>query len=121
MKAAQEEDIQLKKKHQQLFEEELLSWGMLDPILSKGYQLLDKLNAEGVIPGEAVPVLKERLALEKCICGKDLSEGSKARQNVMELIEQQGANDAFTEQLSSLYYQAKGGAGDLEHARNQVA
>ncbi len=108
LETAEEDDKQLKKRHQQLFENEVLSWGMLDPVFTKGYQLLDELNARGVIPKAAVPVLQERLALEKCICGEDLSEGSKARRNVMELVEQQRANDAVTEHLSSLYYQAKG-------------
>ena len=108
LKDAEEDDKQLKKRHQQLFENELLSWGLLDPIFRKGYEFLDELNARGVIPKAAVPVLQERLSLEKCICGEDLSEGSQARQNVVELVEQQQANDAVTEQLSSLYYQTKG-------------
>jgi len=105
---AMEDERQLKKRHQQLFEIELLSWGMLDPVFRKGYQLLDDLNAQGVIPKAAVPVLQERLSLEKCICGADLSEGSDARRRVMGLVEQQREHDAATEQLSSLYYQAKG-------------
>ena len=108
LQASKEDDKQLKKRHQQLFENELLSWGMLDPVFRKGYQLLDDLNAQGVIPKAAVPVLQERLSLEKCICGTDLSEGSNARRHVMDLVEQQRENDAATEQLSSLYYQAKG-------------
>ena len=106
--AAKEDDKQLKKRHQQLFENELLSWSMLDRVFRKGYQLLNDLNAQGVIPKAAAPVLQERLFLEKCICGADLFEGSDARQHVMDLVEQQRANDAATEQLSSLYYQAKG-------------
>ena len=108
LKAAKEDDRQLKKRHQQLFEHELLSSGLLDPLLRKGYQLLDDLNAQGVIPKAAVPVIQERLSLEKCICGADLAEGSDARGHVIALVEQQRENDAATEQLSSLYFQAKG-------------
>ncbi len=108
LSSAMDDDWKLQKRHQQLFENELLSWSMLDPILRKGYELLDKLNAQGVIPKAAVPVLKERLYLELCICGADLSEGSDARNHVMTLVEEQRAIDATTEQLSSLYYQAKG-------------
>ena len=108
LSAAKDDDEQLQKRHQQLFESELMSWSMLDPILKNGYELLDKLNAQGVIPKAAVPVLKERLYLELCICGADLTEGSDARHHVMNLIEEQRPLDAITEQLSSLYYQAKG-------------
>ena len=106
--AAKDAERELKKRHQQLFENEMLSWAMLDPLFRKGFQLLHELKAKGVIPKTAVPVLQERLSLEKCICGEELSEGSKARQAVMKLIEQQRENDAVTEQLSSLYYQATG-------------
>ena len=106
--AAEEDDKQLRKRHQQLFENELLSWSMLDPFFKRGYQLLDDLKAKGVIPKEAAPVLQERLALEKCICGANLSDGSDARRHVIALLEQQRANDAETEHLLGLYYQAKG-------------
>ena len=109
--AAVDDDKELKKRHQQLFEHELLSWSILDPIFRKGYQLLDDLNAQGVIPKAAVPVLQERLDVEKCICGADLSEGSDARRHVMALVEVQRKNDTATEHLSSLYYQAKGELG----------
>ena len=119
LEAAKTDNKQLKKRHQQLFENQLLSWSMLDPIFRKGYQLLDDLNAQGVIPKAAVPVLQERLSVEKCICGADLSEGRDARRHVMALIEQQRENDTATEQLSSLYYQAKGelGTRNTEEAR----
>ena len=81
---------------------------MLDTVFRKGYKLLDELHSQGVIPTAAVPVLKERLALKKCICGADLSEGEDAREYVMSLINQQHERDAETEHLTSLYYQATG-------------
>ena len=108
LRLAEEDDRQLKKRHQQLFENELLSWSMLGSVFRKGYKLLDELNAQGVIPKTAVPVLQERLDLKKCICGADLSEGGDARKHVLSLINQQRERDAETEQLSSLYYQARG-------------
>ena len=52
--------------------------------------------------------MKERLALKKCICGADLSEGGDARKHVLSLISQQHERDAETEHLTSLYYQADG-------------
>ena len=103
---AKENDRQLKKRHQQLFDNELLSWSMLDTVFRKGYMQLDELHKQGAIPARAVPVLKERLTLKKCICGADLLEGSDARKHVMSLINQQNERDVETEQLTSLYYQA---------------
>ena len=111
LEAAKKEDKQFKKRHQQLFENDLLSWSMLDTVFRKGHKLLDELHSQGVIPTAAVPVLKERLALKKCICGADLSEGEGAREHVLSLINQQHERDAETEHLTSLYYQA---AGELE-------
>lgn len=103
-----EEEEQLKRAHQELFQKESLSWSLIEPSLSKGYALLQGLHAQGVIPKAAVPVLEERLKLERCICGADLSQGSDAREHVAHLIEQQRSNDSQVDYLSSLYYQAKG-------------
>ena len=116
LRIAEEGDRLLKKRHQQLFENELLSWSILGAIFRKGYNLLDELNAQGVIPKSAVPVLQERLDLKQCICGADLSEGSAARKHVLSLISQQHEHDAETEQLTSLYYQARGELASWESA-----
>ena len=105
---AQEEEDQLKRRHQELFQLETLSWSLIGPSLSKGFDILDNLHAKGVIPRAAVPILEERLDLEKCICGAELTEGSDARAYVSALIEQQRGNDGRVDYLSSLYYQAKG-------------
>ena len=106
--AADEEQKQLKRVHQELFQKETLSWGLIEPSLRKGFNLLENLHAKGVIPRAAVPILEERLELEKCICGTELTEGSLAREHVATLIEQQRENDGQVDYLSSLYYQAKG-------------
>lgn len=103
---AKDDDRQYKKRHQQLFESELLSWNMLDSIFREGYKLLDKLHDQGDIPSGAIPILNERLTLEKCICGADLSEGSDARNQVKSLINKQQERDPESEQLTRLYYQA---------------
>ena len=108
---AQEEEGLLKRKHQELFQLETLSWSLIGSSLTKGFDHLDNLHAKGVIPRAAIPILEERLALEKCICGAQLSEGSDARAQVAELIEQQRENDGRVDFLSSLYYHAK---SDLE-------
>ena len=105
---AQEDEDQLKRKHQELFQRETLSWSLIEPSLVKGFDLLDNLHAKGVIPRAAVPVLEERLELKKCICGAELSEGSDARAHVSALIEQQRENDGQVDYLSSLYLPSQG-------------
>ena len=105
--AAKEEIEQLKRDHQELFQRESLSWGLIGPSLRKGFDLLVSLHAKGVIPRAAVPVLKERLELEKCICGAALTEGSEAHAHVTALIEEQRPGDSQVDYLSTLYYQAK--------------
>ena len=105
--AAKEEIKQLKRDHQELFQRESLSWGLIGPSLRKGFDLLENLHARGVIPRAAVPILKERLELEKCICGAELTEGSEAHAHLTALIEEQRDGDSQVDYLSTLYYQAK--------------
>ena len=104
---AKEEIEQLKRDHQELFQRESLSWGLIGPSLRKGFDLLVSLHAKGVIPRAAVPILKERLELKKCICGAALTEGSEAHAHVTALIEEQRPGDSQVDYLSTLYYQAK--------------
>lgn len=116
LESAEADNRRLKKYHQQLFEDESLGWSMLGSLFQKGYKLLVELNAQGVIPKTVMPVIQERLNLKECICGADLSEGSDARKHVLSLIDQQRECDAETEQLSGLYYRAKGEFEDWESA-----
>ena len=74
----------------------------------KGFDLLQNLHAKGIIPRAAVPILKERLEIQRCICGAKLTEGSEAHSHVTALIEQQRDGDSQVDYLSSLFYQAKG-------------
>ena len=107
LSAAIEDEGKLRCEHQELFQKENLSWGLLEPVLQQGYDYLNSLHTKGVIPRASVPVLEERLDLEKCICGADLPKGSTAREKVCELIEQHRKNDGEVDYLSSLYYQSK--------------
>ena len=103
-----EEEEQLKRSHQELFYEESLTWALCGDSLTKGYDYLQSLHAKGDIPKTTIPVLEERLELEKCICGADLSEGSLERNNVVALIDEQRDKDSRVDYLSGLYYSAKG-------------
>ena len=107
LEAAVDEEEILKSEHQELFQTESLSLGLLELSLQNGYDHLDSLHAKGIIPKAAVPILEERIDIGECICGTDLSEGTVARGKVCELIEQHRKNDGEVDYLSSLYYQSK--------------
>ena len=107
LKAASMYDEVLKKNHQKLFQEEALSWSLIGTSLHKGFKRLQRLHVKGALPGELVPALKERLELEKCICGASLREGTLARKNVITLIQRRG-DEELGEHLSYLYYNTKG-------------
>ncbi len=107
-KDALNEEEQLKFRHQALFNKESITWALSGPFLIKGYEVLQRLHERGIIPSAAVPVLEERIDIEKCICGAALSPGSSARARVKALIYEQRENDDHINYLSSLYYQAKG-------------
>ena len=107
LKSAKDDDKAAKREHQRLFQEESLSRDLLGGALEDGFKLLSELHAKGVIPRAAVPILKERLEINKCICGADLSDGTDARSHVQSLIDDQREADAEVDFLSSLFYTAK--------------
>lgn len=102
-----DEENRLQRSHQELFQDETLSQGLLELKLKQGFDYLDSLHAKGTIPRATVPILKERLELKKCICGADLSDGTMERENVTKLIQKHRLDDDKIEHLSSLYYQTK--------------
>jgi DNA sulfur modification protein DndD len=101
--AAKIED-DLKRQHQRLFESEDLSWALLDSTLRKAYDQLDGLRLRGVIPRAAIPVLQDRLDLQKCICGTPLTPASAARHEVEVLIEQQRRVEGEQQTLTRLFH-----------------
>ena len=119
LKYALVEEEQLMRRHQALFNKESLTWALSGPSLHKGYRLLRRLHDTGVIPSAAVPVLEERIDIEKCICGADLSSGSSARARVKALIYEHRENDNEINYISSLYYQAKAEIEKWKHRQNR--
>jgi DNA sulfur modification protein DndD len=105
---AEDADLRWKKRHQSLLASESLSWALLGPKLSQGLAVLAKLADKGVIPATALPVLQDRLELGLCICNADLSEGTEARNNVVQLLETQRRVDDEKKVLTELYH--RGGA-----------
>lgn len=97
----------LSREHQGLFNAEALSWSLMDGQLRAGAAVLDGLHDAGVIPKTAVPVLRDRLAIERCICGVSLAPGTPSRKAVEDEITHQMDSDAVQQQLTRLYHQAQ--------------
>lgn len=113
-----------KDQHMRLFEADDLGWALMGDQLRKGLELLNGLRDRGVIPSTSVPVLQDRLKLEECICGAELSPGSDARHHVEELIVTQRANDQKKEQLTQLHHLAEAQATSValavEHGQSWI-
>jgi len=110
----------LKKRHQSLLRSEELSWALLGPKLKDGVAYLAGLADKGVIPHTAIPVLKDRLDLSRCICGTDLSEGTSARKEVQALMKAQEAIDEEKKILTALYHQSSAAIEQHEsHSRSE--
>lgn len=97
----------LRRRHQQLLEDERLSLVLMGPRLQSGFTELAKLHEAGVIPSGSIPVIEERLDLESCICGASLAVGTEARKNVEELIARQRSVDETRKVLTELHHAAK--------------
>lgn len=104
----------LSREHQGLFSSEALSWSLMDEQLRAGATVLNRLHDAGVIPKTAVPVLRDRLTLERCICGASLVPGTPARKAVEEEIDRQKASDAFQQRLTRIYHQAEADVGERD-------
>jgi DNA sulfur modification protein DndD len=105
--AAKETETHLKRRHQQLLQDERVSLVLAGAKLESGFGHLVKLHDAGVIPSGSIPVLQERLDLKRCICGTDLSPGTDARDTVEALIAYQRTVDESRKILTELHHAAK--------------
>lgn len=104
---AEKMEEEFKVEHQNLLGDEALSWTLLRRELARGVERLNELQLKGVIPRAAVPVLRDRLELNRCICGASLEPGTQARSNVEALIEAQRAVDSERQTLTRLLHMAQ--------------
>ena len=73
----------------QVLQGEEFSWHVVEDKLSEGISILESLANRNVIPGTSIEVLRDRLALERCICGESLEKGTGHRIHVVGLIAEQ--------------------------------
>lgn len=110
--AARDSEPPLKQRHQQILQDERLSLNLIREKLGAGFARLTELHDAGIIPSGSIPVIEERLELQRCICETPLPEGSEARRNVEQLIARQRTIDDKRKVLTELHHAAK---VDLQH------
>jgi DNA sulfur modification protein DndD len=96
------------KKHSELFKSKAVASELLSPLFAKAAQKLKELERQGKIPNTTIPVLKDRLELEICICGETLEDsdpaGHKRREHINHLIEESRKADEIQTLITHLYY-----------------
>lgn len=96
-----------KRGQRELFANEKLSWALMGESLSKGLAALEDLADQGVIPGTSIEVLRDRLLLERCICGESLAPGSAHREAVESLLSEQSKVAPEKQRMTALLHQAR--------------
>lgn len=99
--------------HSQLFRSIELAKDLLAPVLEPSFAILDELRDRGDIPDTTIPVLKDRLTAELCICGEQLQDSTTnaidRRKHIQHLIDQAQHGDATRTIATNLYF----ASGDL--------
>lgn len=98
---------ELASEHSELFRAESLNLHLLVDYLQRTGRLLEKLKQRGRIPRSALPILREYLQSEECICRRPLVKGSGEYKHVEELIARQESASEIDDRLTNLLYIAK--------------
>jgi DNA sulfur modification protein DndD len=99
--------VQAFARMREALKSESCSWALLGPKLEQGLARLADLADRRVIPGASIEVLNDRLALNECICGEDLAEGSQRRAAVEHLRDDQQKISESRQRLTALLHTAR--------------
>jgi len=100
--SASDQSGELAVRHAQLFASEAFAVDILSNRIDQAGELLEGLREEGEIPRNAVPLLRERLDMGECVCGRDLTPGEKPYRNLEKVIEEQSLRSPAEERLTEL-------------------
>ena len=99
------------KEHSALFRSQSIATDLLAPVLETAFKQLEELHDQGKIPSTTIPVVRERLSTEICICGESLAsvdpEAKHRLDYINKLIEDSERSDEIQEIITGLYYGAK--------------
>jgi len=96
------------RAHADLMKDSSIGLAFIDSHIGRARTVLSDLKQRGTIPSNAIPILRDRLALNKCICGTSLAEGTAERDSVLALIKEQSAADAVRDHMTELYFKSGG-------------
>ena len=99
-------------------ESEGYSWHFMDGQLRHGLAVLEDLADRHIIPARSLGVLTDRLDLERCICGESLAPGTRHREHVETLLQQQESVSESHQRLTELSHVA-GRAHAEEESRRE--
>ena len=99
------------KEHSELFRSRSIATDLLEPVLVGAFDKLEELHDQGKIPNTTIPVLRDRLEAEVCICGETLKPGEPSgdgrRAHIQKLIDDSQRADEIQEIITDLYFSTK--------------
>jgi len=97
-----------KKIHSDLFKSRSIATNLLSSELSAAFTMLEKLRQQGKIPNTTIPVLRDCLKSNICICGETLKLGDqgaeKRRNHIQKRIVDSEEADDIQKIITELYY-----------------
>ena len=108
IKGLMEDDRRAAAEHAAVFATVGVAEELLTPALAAATEILEQMKKEGRIPKATIPVLRDCLRAEKCICGESLRVGDKLaevrRSCIEKLIEDRRQADDMGGIVTELYY-----------------
>jgi DNA sulfur modification protein DndD len=100
--SASDQRDELAARHARIFTSEAFAFDIVEDEIEKAKDLLEELRSRGEIPRNAVPLLRERMEMKECVCGRDLVPGEKPYRNLKKVIEEQSQRSPAEERLTEL-------------------
>ncbi len=105
------EYLKTTKSQSELFKSKDLGIGLLNNDINRAFSLLEKLYDSGVLPNNAVPILRDRLKGTTCFCGACIdaskSEGSFRRKTLEDLITKSEEETPVNQLATTLFFRAE--------------
>lgn len=102
LESATDRQGELAARHAEIFTSEAFSFDIISNQIHRAGELLEGLRNRGEIPRNAVPLLRDRLELGECVCGRELSPGERPYRNLERVIKEQSQRSPAEERLTEL-------------------
>lgn len=98
---------QLNKQNADLLSSEFLGSEFLKKYVLRASSQLEILKGQGQIPTDARGFVRERIQMEKCICGESLKKGTTGHTAILKLLEEEHERSEYLSSLTDLYFQSQ--------------